>query len=93
MKSVSRIGDVKGDRWINALIPCIPFSRLAGEGDDDLLFQYIRDLVFPFIKQLDHLELPLSLHPGEGCELARRGEGARQSSKYYNPFRIEVVQA
>ena len=62
----------------NALIPCIPFSRLAGEGDDDIHFTYIKNLAFLFVKQSDHLDLLLSRHPGEGCRASRDGVRERR---------------
>ena len=55
---------------MHALIPCIPFSRLAGEGDNHSL--YIKNLAF-VLKQLDHFELPLSRHPEEGCRACEAG--------------------
>ena len=61
----------------NALIPCIPFSRLAGEGDDDIHFTYYKNLFVLFMKQSDHPIFPPLPALGRGVpSLARRGEGA-----------------
>ncbi len=53
----------------NALIPCIPFSRpstSSGQAPQEKGTMTI-------IKQLDHFELPLSRHSGEGCRAAEVG--------------------
>ncbi len=69
---VSRLGDMKGDGRINALIPCLPFSRLAGEGDDDIFFN-ILGLSFSVHQTLRSFRTSPLPAPGRGVPSLRGG--------------------